>query len=151
MNVFTREVKRTNSQSAKTEEVKKMLRQSFSHERRITDICEPDVSTEAACVNTFKKLEMLIRSDKRNILMNSANQGFVLEHLKSNMKQKGSFIKCLQDNEINVSLSHCNFLIAFQKLTTDYPDIIKCSLELRFFIKNLKIVKQVAPEIFGKK
>ena len=58
-------------------------------------------------------LEQLIRSDKRNILLNSAYQGHVLKHLKKNMKNKGYFIKCLFDKEISISLSHCKFFNCF--------------------------------------
>ena len=42
------------------------------------------------------------------------------------MKKNGSFINALQDKRISISLSHCNFLIAFHELTKDYPNIVHC-------------------------
>lgn len=147
-NVFTKELKRATSLTSKQEEVKKMLRNAFSTERRIADVYTPDMSSEEKCIQSFKELEQLIRSDKRNILLNSANQGSVLKHLKQTMKKKGSFIKSLYNKDILISLSHCNFLIAFNILAEQYPNIILCALELRFFTKHLKIVKEVAPEVF---
>ena len=106
INVFRKELQKATSQTSKTEEMKKKLMQAFSSDRRIVGECEADISSEGACVATYKKLEQLIRSDKRNILFNSADQGYVLKHLKPIMKRKGSFIKCLQDIEIKMSLSH---------------------------------------------
>lgn len=136
VNVFSRELRRTISKTSTKEEVKKALKQSYSTERRITGECEIDTSSEEACVSAYKKLDDLIKSDKRNILLNSSHQGRVLKHLKSTMKKKGSFIKALQDKQISISLSHCNFLIAFHELTNTYPKIVQCSLELRFFLSK---------------
>lgn len=147
-NVFMKELHRTTSKTTRNDEVKKILRESFSQDRRITGECEIDISSEDACLTTFKRLDALIKSDKRNILLNSSLQGRVLKHLKTSLKKSGSFIKALQDKQISISLSHCNFLIAFHDLVNKYPNIIQCSLELRFFIKNLKIVKEVAAEVF---
>ena len=73
----------------------------------------------------------------------------MLNHLKTNMKNKGSFIKCLFDKEISISLSHCNFLIAFYELAEKYPNICQCSLELLFFTKHFKIGQEVAPDVFS--
>lgn len=148
MNVFIKELKRTNSNRSQRDEIKKILKSSWSAETRLTDVYEPKTSSEEECVRSYKELEQLIKSDKRNILLNSANQGRVLNHVKANMKKKGSFIKRLSDNEISISLSHCNFLIAFNGLAEKYPQIVQCDLELRFFTKHFKIVKDVAPEAF---
>lgn len=148
--VFTKEFRKATSKTSKHNEVKKMLKETFSTDSCVTAECEVDTSSEEACVKTYKTLDLLIKSDKRNMLSNSAKQGRVLKHLKASMKKKGSFIKCLQEKEITVSLSHCNFLIAFHDLTNTHPDIIQCSLELRFFIKNLKIIKDVASEVFAR-
>lgn len=147
--VFTKEVRRATSITSRQDEIKKILRSAYSAERRLTDAYQLDISSEEACIKSYKELEQLIRSDKRNILLNSASQGRLLKHLKTNMKNKGSFIKCLCDKEIVISLSHCNFLIAFSELAEKYPQIIQCALELRFFTKHFKIVKEVAPEVFA--
>ena len=109
MNVFKKELQKATSQTSKTEEVKEKLMQAFSSHRRVVGQCEADIPSEGACVATYKKLRQIIRSDKRNILFNSANLGYVLKHLKAIMKRKGSFSKCLQDKEIKMSLSHCIF------------------------------------------
>lgn len=148
--VFTKELRKATSKTSKHDEVKKILKDTFSTYTRATEECEVNTSSEVACVETYKILEILIKSDKRNILSNSAKQGHVLKHLKASMKKKGSFVKCLQDKEITVSLSHCNFLIAFHELTKTYPDIVQCSLELRFFIKYLKIIMDVASGVFAR-
>ena len=106
VDVFTKEVRRATSFTSKRDKVKKNLLSTYSSssERRLTD----DISSEEECIKSYKELEQLIRSDKRNILLNSANQGRVLKHLKTTMKNKGLFIKCLCDKEIFISLSHCN-------------------------------------------
>ena len=139
MNVFRKELQNTTSQTSKTEEVTKKLLQAFSSDRRTVGECEADISSEGACVATYKKLEQLIRPDKRNILFNSANQGYMLKHLETIMKRNRSFIKCLQDKEIKMSLSPCNivFVINFHDLVTEHPQIVQCSLELRFFHQKL--------------
>ena len=130
--------------------MKKALRHLCSTDRRIFGEREIAMSSEDACVQTYYILDNLIKSDKRNILINSAHQGQVLKHLKSTMKKNGSFINALQDKRIPISLSHCNFLIPFHERITDYPKIVHCLLELRFFfIKNLKILKEVAAEVFA--
>ena len=56
------------------------------------------------------------------------------------MTNKSSFIKSLCDKEISISLSHCNFLIAFYELTEKYPQIVQCALELRFFTKHTRSI-----------
>ena len=146
--VFTKEVRRATSISLKRDEIKKILNSSYTPERRLTGVHELDTSSEEACIKSYKDLEKLIRSDKRNILLNSVNQGRELKYLKTTMTNKGSFIKSLCDKEISISLSHCNFLIAFYELTEKYPQIVQGALELRFFTKHFKIVKEVAPELF---
>ena len=137
MNVFRKELQKATSQTSKTEAVTKKLLQAFSSDRRTVGECEADISSEGACIATYKKLEQLIRSDKRNILFNSANQGYMLKHLETIMKRNRSFIKCLQDKEIKMSLSHCNIFINFHDLVTEHPQIVQCSLELRFFHQKL--------------
>lgn len=149
MDVFTKELKRATSLTSRQEKVKTELKNALSIERRIVDVYKVDISSEESCIRSFKELELLIRSDKRNILLNSVNQGHILKHLKATMKKRGSFIKSLYDKNITISLSHCNFLIAFNNLAEQYPQIVQCALELRFFSKNLKIVKEVASEIFA--
>ena len=104
VDVFTKEVRRATSIASKRDDVKKILISSYSNEKRVTGEYKVDISSEDACIRSYKELEQLIRSDKRNILLNSAYQGHVLKHLKTNMKNKGSFIKCLFDKEISISL-----------------------------------------------
>ena len=145
--VFTKEVRRATSISLKQDEIKKMLNSSYTSERRLTGVYELDTSSEEACIKSYKELEKLIKLDKRIILLNSANQGIVLKYLKTTITNKGSFIKSLCDKEISISLSHCNFLIAFYELTEKYPQLVQGALELRFFTKHFKIVKEVAPEV----
>ena len=147
--VFTIEVRRATSISLKQDEIKKMLNSSYTSERRLTGVYELDTSSEEAYIKSYKELEKLIRSDKKNILLNSANQGRVLKYRKTTMTNKGSFIKSLCDEEISILLSHCNFLIAFYEMTKKYPQIVQCALKLRFFTKYFKIVKEVAPEVFA--
>ena len=149
VDVFTKEVRRATSTASRRDDVKKILISSYSNEKGVTGEYNVDISSEDACIRSYKELEQLIRSDKRNILLHSAYQGHMLKHLKTNMKNKGSFIKCLFDKEISISLSHCNFLIAFFELAEKYPNICQCSLELRFFTKHFKIVKEVVPEVFS--
>ena len=60
MTVFTKELQTVTSQTSKTEEVKRKLMQAFSSDRRIIGECEADISSEEACVATYKKLEQLI-------------------------------------------------------------------------------------------
>ena len=149
MDVFTKELKRANSQTTTIEAVRKRLRESFNEARRITGEYEINISSEEACVSSFKELQALIISDKKNILLNSAKQGQVLKHLKSNMRGKGSFVKCIQTNEIMISLSYCNFLISFSELANQYPQIVQCSLELKYIMTHLKQIKLVIAEVFN--
>ena len=80
MNVFRKELQKATSPTSKTEEVKKKLMQAFSSDNRILGECEADISSEGACIATYKKLEQLMRSDKRNISVNSINQEYVLKY-----------------------------------------------------------------------
>lgn len=145
--VFWKEIRRATSVTSKRDEIKKIIFSAFSSERRVTGEYQVYISSEQACVKSYNELDILIRSDKRNILLNSARQGQVLKHMKTTMRNKGSIIKCLCDKEILISLSHCNFFIAFYELTEKYPQILQCALE--FFTMNFKIVKEVAPEVFA--
>ena len=73
MNVrFEKEVKRRNSKLSMEEEVKKKLQKSYSADRRITNDFTADLSSKEACVQSYKTLQKLIESDKRNVLLNSA-------------------------------------------------------------------------------
>ena len=91
----------------------------------------------------IKRCKKIIDSDKRNVLLNSAKQGEILKHLKSNSDKRISFLKCIEEKEISVSLSHCNFLISFFELSTKYSWILQCSVELRFVKANMKTIKSL--------
>lgn len=77
------------NQNTKREEVKKAMKDAFTTEQRITSDPKVDISSEDTCVKSYKELEALIRSDEKNILLNSSKQGYVLKHLKSSMKKGG--------------------------------------------------------------
>ena len=63
----------------------------------------------------------------------------MLKHLKTTMKNQGSFIKCLFDKEISISLSHCNFLIAFYELAEKYPKFVSVLYNCVFSQSTLKL------------
>ena len=125
------------------EEVKKKLQQSYSAAQRITAGYTANLSSQETCVQSYKELQKLIESDKRNVLLNSAKQGEILKHLKANSNNGVSFFKCIEDKEISISLSHCNFLISFYQLSLKHSMILQCSVELRFVKANMKTIKTV--------
>ena len=125
------------------EEVKKKLQQSYSADRRITADYTANLSSQETCVQSYKELQKLIESDKRNVLLNSAKHGEILKHLKANSNNGVSFFKCIEDKEISISLSHCNFLILFYDFSLKHSVILQCSVELRFVKANMKTIKSV--------
>ena len=121
----------------------KRLKQEYSADRRITGDYEINVSSKEACVQSYKELQKLIDSDKRNVLLNSAKQGQVLKHLKTNLEKGVSFLKSIEVKEISISLSHCNFFISLHELSLKHPTILQCSVELRFVKANMKTITKV--------
>ena len=106
---FDKELKRKNSKLSLEEEAMKRLKQAYSEDRRVTGDYETNVSSKEACIHLYKELQKLIDSDKRNVLLNSAKQGQVLKHLKTSLEKGVSFLKSIEEKEISISLSHCNF------------------------------------------
>ena len=144
MNVrVEKEPKRKNSKVSSEEEIKKKLQQAYSADRRITGDYELKMTSKEECVQSYKDLQKLIDSDKRNVLYNSAKQGQVLKHLKANLDKGSSFLKCMDEKEISISLNHCNFLISLYELSVKHPMILGCSVELRFVKANMKIIRNL--------
>ena len=77
------------------------------------------------------------------MLYNSAKQGQVLKHLKANLDKGSSFLKCIDEKGISISLSHCNFLISLYELSVKHPRILGCSVELRFVKASMKIIRNL--------
>ena len=140
---FDKELKRKNSKLSLEEEVMKRLKQAYSADRRVTGDYEINVSSKEACIQSYKELQKLIDSDKRNVLLNSAKQGQVLKHLKTSLEKGVSFLKSIEEKEISISLSHCNIFISLYKLSLKHPIILQCSVELRFVKANMKTIKKV--------
>ena len=67
--VFTKEVRRATSITLKRDEIKKMLINSYTSERRLTSVYELDTPSEEACIKTYKELEKIIRSEKKKIFI----------------------------------------------------------------------------------
>ena len=88
-----KELKRKNSKLSSEGEVMKRLQQAYSADLRVTGEYKINVSSKEACVQSYKELQKLIDSDKRNVLLNSAKQGHVLKHLKTNLEKSVSFFK----------------------------------------------------------
>ena len=49
----------------------------------------------------------------------------------------------MEEKEISISLSHCNFLISLYELSVKHPMILGCSVELRFVKANMKIIRNL--------
>lgn len=148
MNVrFEKELSRRNSKTSSMDEVKKMLLKTYSTDCRVVTDYTVDLTSIEGCVKSFRDLQNLIQSDKRNVLLNSSKQGEVLKTLKNNSNKSSSFFKCIEEKEISISLSHCNFLISFHELSKQHPNILRCSLELRFFKTNMKTIKAVIQDM----
>lgn len=144
---FNSELRRQNSQLTKNSDVKKALLNSYSEDRRVTGECTVDFTSVETCLKAYNQLEKLIQSDKRNVICNAAKQGAIMEHLKMHSKKNVSFLKCIQDGEIKISLSYCNFLIALHDLCKKHPKILQCALELRFIKANMKVIRAVVSEL----
>ena len=129
----------------KKQMIKEKLRNSYSEDKRITGEYVPNTTTTETCLDSFKCLKLLIESDKRNILLNSAHQGFVLDKLKT---EKVPFLKLLEERKIKISLSHSNFLIRLYKLVEAHSNLLKCNIEIRFISQNYKLLKEVLKEIW---
>ena len=142
MNVrFEKELKRKNRKVSLEEEIKKKLQQTYSADRLITGDYELKMSSKEECVQSYKELQKLIDSDKRNVLYNSAKQGQVLQYLKANLDKGISFLKCIEEKEISFSLSHCNFFISLYELSVKHPMILQCSVEFGFVKANMKTIR----------
>ena len=144
MNVrFEKELKRKNSKVSLEEEINKKLQQTYSADRGIPGDYELRMSSKDECSQSYKELQKLIDCDKRNVLYNSAKQGQVLQYLKSNLDKGIPFLKCIEEKEITISLSHCNFLISLYELSVKHPMILQCSVELRFVKANMKTIRNL--------
>ena len=64
VDVFTKEVRRATSNASRRDDVKKILISSYSNEKRVNGEYKVDISSEEACIRSYKELEQLIRSDK---------------------------------------------------------------------------------------
>ena len=132
MNVRFEKLKSKNSKVSLEEEIKKKLQQTYSADRGKTGDNESNMSSKEECIQSYKEFQKLIDSDKRNLLYNSAKQGQVLQYLKANLDRGISFLKYIEEKEISISLSHCNFLKSLHELSVKHPMIFKCSVEFRF-------------------
>ena len=69
------------------QEVKNKLLESYSEDRRISGEVKIELETIDSCVKSIQHLELTIKSNKRDIIYNSALQGQVFSHLKTIKKE----------------------------------------------------------------
>ena len=126
------------------QEVRNKLLQPYSEEGRIEGDVEMHTDTEDKCVESIKKLEVSIKSNKRDIIYKSALQGQVINVLKQN--RKGDTGVFLAQNGIKFSVSYCNLLVRLYKLVEAHPVLQKCSVDIGVIMKNMKVVKEICEE-----
>ena len=69
--------------------IKKQIQQSISDDRRTTgEFSYNQQSTIENCFESLKTIDKLIKSDKRNIILNSAQKGQILKDIKKLNKKK---------------------------------------------------------------
>ena len=98
------------------------------------------ISSEDA-IKVIQDFEQIIQNKKSNILWLAYNQGQIFQKFK----EKERFISDMA-SKFKVSKSTIVFKIAFKKLIDDYPKIENSSLSLHYFIKHLKLIKEVCKE-----
>lgn len=126
-------------------DVKDKLLESYSEERTISGEIKIETETEESCVNSIKLLELSIKSNKRDIIYKSALQGQVIDNLKK--LRKGNTGVFLAQHGIKFSVSYCNSLVRLYKLVEAHSNLIKCSVDLRLIIQNMKVVKEICEEL----
>ena len=91
--------------------------------------------TPDECVKSINTLTKAIGDCKRKTNYYSAQQGFFLQSLKIQAKERLKQIK--------ISSTHKCFLIRFYNLVNEYNELMYCELPLNVFYKNFKAIKQV--------
>ncbi|CAC5394735.1 unnamed protein product [Mytilus coruscus] len=150
----------TNKQLNADEKERKKEDQKIKLKREIMkSYCEIDENRENAevalkqenekeCLKTLKALQNKIDIDKRRVLKFGSQQGRLINKLTQNLRLKGVEIcTYLASNGIVFSLSHCYALMDLWRMTSKYPKLLKCSMNLRDITRNIKLVDEICIEL----
>ena len=96
------------------------------------------------CIESINLLSSAIGNAHKDILYYSSLQGELLQALKDSSTPEGYRLMLLYN--LNLSKTHANFLIKFNKLSMKYPRIIYCELPQNFFVKNIYTVEHVCDD-----
>ena len=136
---ITQKIKKTK------EEVKKELEELIAKNRwnKNVDMQEKvnGCKTNEDAVKAIQEFEQIIQNKKNDIVWLAYCQGQILQKFK----EKEQFVSDMALKS-GVNKSTIMFKIALKKLIDDSPKIKISSLSLHYFLKNLKLIKEICKE-----
>ena len=106
-------------------------------------LLEEVASNEVELINLLKKLSQAIIDSKKKILSFAVRQGLLLKEAKETFETV--MYKHVRDS-CGFSGSYSNFLISLFKLFEEYPRLCYCSVPIRTFCSNMKLIREICSE-----
>lgn len=131
----------------KKEKIRLELENSYTEERFLTDEVTPNFTNAKECIETIKNCDRLIKSGNLSNLRHSAMQGEALFHLKKKVIKGKKISTFLTENHVPFSESHCRSLISLFKLINEHQTLLKCSLSVRYILRNITLIREICTEL----
>ena len=126
-------------------EIKKELEESKAKSGRNKNVDMPDkvngCKTNEDAVKTIQEFEQIIQNKKSDIVWVAYYHDLMFQKFIG----KEQFVSDMV-LKFHVSKSTIVFKIALKKLIDDFPKIKNSSLSLYYFLKNLKLIKEICKE-----
>ncbi|KAJ7312527.1 hypothetical protein OS493_039597 [Desmophyllum pertusum] len=133
-------------QAQKKQKVKHVLESSINMRPLTTTfdgLLTVTANNEDQLIDVLKRLTEAQAQDKKKILSFAARQGLLLKEAKE--RSKATMYKHVR-NSCEFSSSYANFLIALYRLFEKYPRLNYCSVAIRFFCSNMKLIQKICHE-----
>ena len=137
------EVKDTIIKIKKTKpEIKKGLEKLIVKSRRNENVDMQDkangCTTNEDAVKAIQEFEQIMQSRKSNIVWLAYYQGQIFQKFREKKRVVSDMVL-----KFHVSKSTIVFKIALKKLIDDHPKMKNSSLSLHYFLKQLKLIKEI--------
>ena len=106
-------------------------------------LLEEVASNESELIDLLKKLTQAIKDSKKKILSFAMRQGLLLKQAKETLETV--MYKHIRDS-CGFSGSYANFLISLFTLFEEYPRLCYCSIPIRTFCSNMKLIREICSE-----
>ena len=129
-------------QNNKTAIFEKLMESIMSEEvesKGVEDLSR-NVGSPDNAVTLVGRIERIMKSKKKNILILAYHQGLIFKKFKENIKFTGAV------SNLKIGKATINFKTAIIKFFDDYPKMQKSFVSLHFLKNNFRVIKEVCRE-----